>query len=225
MTFTFILKYLRSQRSQLPTNIPLDEFEKLEKAIKYWGLDKGLAHIDTLTEGDQIKQLEQLLQSTPSIDPKKQHTSLKNWKKLQPLKVNEILLHNSPVALDFKRTTIMSHRFPDAMVWGQFLNVSPGSAPQPHGIVRVIAHDHTILEGQYISGRTTGYCRAFHADGSYHIGMVDGSLREGYGRTVTANGSIEEGRWQAGRLAANAANIEADFEAELNDESEEFGGI
>ena len=90
---------------------------------------------------------------------------MKNWKKIQPLTVDEILSHNSPVAVDFKRTKIMSHKFPDALVVGQFLQVTAGSSPTPHGIVRVIAHDNTILEGQYISGRTSGYCRAFHADG------------------------------------------------------------
>ena len=118
MTFSFMLKYLKSSRSELPKSIPLDEFEKLEQAIKFWGLDKGLAFIDTLTEIEKIKQLEELLKSTPSIDPKKQHISLKNWKKLQPLTVSEILAHNSPVPVDFKRTQIMSHRFPDAVVIG-----------------------------------------------------------------------------------------------------------
>ena len=87
------------------------------------------------------------------------------------------------------------------MVVGQFLKETAGSGePLPHGIVRVIADDNTIMEGQYVSGQSLGYCRAFHSDGSHHIGMVDGNLREGYGRTVTPKGTVKEGLWVQGAL-------------------------
>ena len=64
---------------------------QLELEIKYWGIDKGLARIDTLTHTDEIKKLEEMLATIPKIDPKKQHVSLKNWKKFNALTIEEIL--------------------------------------------------------------------------------------------------------------------------------------
>ena len=63
-----------------------------------------------------------MLSITPAIDPKKQHISLKNWKKFEPLTVKEILEHRSEVPVDFgKRIVLDSHWFPDALVQGQFI--------------------------------------------------------------------------------------------------------
>ena len=91
----------------------------MELEIKFWELDKGLAKIDTLTNQKNLKKLEELLESTPKIDPKKQHTSLKNWKKLEPLTVKEIIENSTvPIDLDSKNIYFSSQKYDDATVIG-----------------------------------------------------------------------------------------------------------
>ena len=89
--FDLVLKYLRSERRFLPKNISYDFKQQLFLEIKYWGLDRGLAKVDSLTHAEEIQALESILSAVPKIDPKKQHVSLKNWKKFKPLSIEEIL--------------------------------------------------------------------------------------------------------------------------------------
>ena len=69
--FNLVLKYLRSERRFVPKNITQDVMKQLELEIKYWGIDKGLVRVDTLTNTDEIQKLEDILAAVPNIDPKK----------------------------------------------------------------------------------------------------------------------------------------------------------
>lgn len=117
--FNYVLKYLRSDRKFIPKNVTQDVSSQIEFEIKYWGLDKGLARIDTLTNVDDIKKIEDILATVPKIDPKNQHISLKNWKKFQPLTINEILeKSDKPIDFDINNIYITEKVFNDARVIG-----------------------------------------------------------------------------------------------------------
>ena len=49
-------------------NLSKEKSAKLNQTIKFWGLDRGLAQFDTLTNTNLVKKIEDIFQNTPLSD-------------------------------------------------------------------------------------------------------------------------------------------------------------
>ena len=74
--------------------------EVFDLEVKYWGLDKGLASIDSLINHEQRDKIEQLLLQQPLLDSKKQMKCLDTWARLGPLTLQEII-NSTNMPVDF----------------------------------------------------------------------------------------------------------------------------
>ena len=193
--FEHVLQYLRTRRSHVPINNNLESNlrELFEMEVKFWELDKGLGHIDALTNSLQKQKIEGLLGKVPQVDQKKQMKCIEMWRNLGPLSIEQIA-ENSEIPINFDE---MQYEYHEKMfvngqiIQGQFSRVSS----KLNGIARIIYPNNVIYEGQTKDEMPHGFGRVLDASGEYYIGQYQDTLRHGYGIFVTADGTVHDGQW------------------------------
>lgn len=100
--FDYCLQYLRSGRSFVPKSTAANPNirELFDMEVRFWNLDRGLARIDSMANREQVDRIEAMLSQAPRLDAKKQMKCMEMWRRLGPLRLEDILQH-SELKVDF----------------------------------------------------------------------------------------------------------------------------